>query len=215
MAEKYSSAGQFIPCKTEEIPINGSGSYTFDASAHPVVRASLKVQSISGTLTVTAKDGMEAGSCAHSLANGFSAASSQGEQRKINVCDEFVDYAWVLAAPENRLSEVAAQEGNTSTSTVSVTGAISDSDTEEHNISVKVSSAGDLSASPVEPAEVIVSVDGTDGEAVAVSEANDEIPIGDTGLKFKFTGGTLEKDDVWFVDVCGVEVDAVLLIEAI
>ncbi len=244
MAEKYSSTGQFIPCKVEAIPIEGSGSYTFDASAHPVVRASLNVNSISGTLTVTAKDGMDAGSCDHSLANGFSAASSAGAQRKINVCDEYVDYAWILEAPASRVGNVIAATGNTSTGVVSASGSMSSSDADAYSAAISCKSSGnvgsrvpasatagesnttvttatvsgslasdDVSAHSVilkvhtagDTAETTVPIDVTiDGEAQEQAELSSDslaISLASLGLTVTFTTASFVKDDVWTIDV--------------
>lgn len=189
-----------------------SGSFSFETEGHGVLRAELKVNAVSGTLTVTSKDGQAAGSCAHTLSNSFSAASAAGTQRKVNACDEWIDYAWVLEAPAGTVGEVTAGESNTSTSVVTTSGTLTASG--DHVYSVAVSVAGDLSA---ESAKVVVTIDGVAGSDTLVAKDGGSVAIGDSGLSFVFASGTLVQNDTWTVNVTGGVgvVDADLLISAV
>lgn len=175
MAELYSEEGRLIRSRGEIIHISGSGSYSFETAGHGVVRQTLKVNSVSGTLTVTSKDGQAAGSCSHSLTNDFSAASSAGSQRKVNACDEFVDYAFSLAAPVSRVGSVSAASGNTSTGSVGKSGSLDTSDLNAYDVEASVKSAGVVGSGRV-------------GSAVAAD--------GNTTVSTVTVSGSLDADDV-------------------
>ncbi len=143
--EKFSeTTRKYIDSKDEVIHISGSGAYSFETEGHGVVRQELKVNAISGKLTVTSKDGTMAGSCSHSLGNDFSQATAPGSQRKVNACDEWIDYAFTLAAPDSRVGSVVAASENTSTGTISASGTMSASDVNAYDVAISCKTAGNV-----------------------------------------------------------------------
>lgn len=192
MAEKYSEAGRLIRRNAETVKITGSGSYSFQTAGYGVVRQELKVNAISGKLTVTSKDGTVAGSCSHSLGNDFSQATSTGSQRKINACDEWIDYAFTLAAPDSRVGSVVAASGNTSTGTISTSGSMSSSDANAYDVEISCKSAGNVGSRV--PATATAGASNTTSTTATVSGSlgSDDVAAHVIVLKVHTAGNTAE-----------------------